>query len=71
MLDIVTIHNPDCGNVREYLAMIPQRGDEPHVVEYRTNAADRKMLCRSSSAWASHPRGAIAVEKGTPSMNWP
>ncbi|MFC4312096.1 arsenate reductase (glutaredoxin) [Steroidobacter flavus] len=42
--NVTIYHNPACGNSRNTLALIRERGIEPTVIEYLKTPPDRKML---------------------------
>jgi arsenate reductase len=42
--DVTIYHNPACGNSRNTLALIRERGIEPQVIEYLKTPPDRKTL---------------------------
>lgn len=42
--DVTIYHNPACGNSRNTLALIRERGIEPQIVEYLKTPPDRKTL---------------------------
>lgn len=42
--DVTIYHNPACGNSRNTLALIRERGIEPQVIEYLKTPPDRQTL---------------------------
>jgi arsenate reductase (glutaredoxin) len=42
--DVIVYHNPSCGNSRNTLALIRERGIEPQVIEYLKTPPDRNTL---------------------------
>lgn len=63
--DVVIYHNPDCGTLRNTLALIRNAGVEPHVVEYLRTPPNRALLTRLLTRM-NLPLRAILREKGTP-----
>ena len=63
--DVVIYHNPDCGTSRDTLALIRQRGIEPHVVEYLKTPPSRAMLTTLAHR-AGVPLRALLREKAAP-----
>ncbi|RFC32307.1 MAG: arsenate reductase [Candidatus Nitrotoga sp. SPKER] len=50
MSDTTIYHNPGCGTSRNTLAMIRDRGIEPHVIEYLKTPPSRAELVRLIAA---------------------
>jgi arsenate reductase (glutaredoxin) len=44
MPGVTIYYNPDCGNCRQALALIREKGIEPHVVEYMKQPLSRETL---------------------------
>jgi arsenate reductase len=64
-MTITIYHNPACGTSRNTLAMIPQSGEEPEVIEYLKNPPSREKLVELIHAMGITPRELLR-EKGTP-----
>ena len=62
---ITIYHNPKCGTSRNVLAMIRDRGLEPHVVEYLKTPPSRAELADLIARMGITPR-ALLRRKGTP-----
>ena len=43
-IDVTIYHNPACGNSRNTLALVRERGIEPRIIEYLKTPPDRKTL---------------------------
>ena len=65
MTDIIIYHNPDCGTLRNTLALIRNSGIEPHVVEYLKTPPARALLEQLIDRAGIKPRELLR-EKGTP-----
>ena len=64
-MTITIYHNPKCGTSRNVLAMIRDRGLEPHVVEYLKTPPSRAELADLIARMGITPR-ALLRRKGTP-----
>lgn len=64
-MDAIIYHNPDCGTLRNTLAMIRNAGIEPTVIEYLSNPPSRDRLMTMITDAGLTVRQAIR-EKGTP-----
>jgi arsenate reductase len=64
-MSVTIYHNPDCGTLRNTLAMIRQSGVEPTVIEYLKTPPSRERLVELIKAMGI-PVRALLREKGTP-----
>jgi arsenate reductase (glutaredoxin) len=59
MPEITIYHNPRCATSRKALALLRQRGIEPHVVEYLKTPPDRATLQRLLKMLGLTPRALL------------
>ena len=64
-MDVIIYHNPQCGTSRNTLAMIPNAGVEPHIVDYLKSPPARLLLSQLIARMGVSVRDVIR-EKGTP-----
>jgi arsenate reductase (glutaredoxin) len=64
-MSVTIYHNPDCGTLRNTLAIIRQSGVHPTVIEYLKTPPSREKLVELIKAMGISVR-ALLREKGTP-----
>lgn len=56
MKTIEILHNPRCSKSRATLALLEERGIEPHIIDYLANPPDVETLARISDLLGGDPR---------------
>lgn len=63
--DITIYHNPQCGTSRNTLALLRERGEEPHVIHYLETPPSRAELAALIKRMGV-PVREVLRQKGTP-----
>jgi arsenate reductase len=56
MQDVEILHNPRCSKSRATLALLEERGIEPHIIDYLAEPPDASELARISDLLGGDPR---------------
>lgn len=55
-MDVTVYHNPRCSKSRATLALLSERGIEPHIVEYLRDPPDVRTLAQLADALGGNAR---------------
>lgn len=55
-MDVTVYHNPGCSKSRATLALLAERGIEPHIVEYLRDPPDVQTLAQLADALGGNAR---------------